>query len=96
MPDGLYGPSLHFKLQGSPSAHAATSFGSATALLVAVPVVGVPAWMAAVTVGWSRLYLRHHHPADVVIGGSFGMLIGILMGLAARGRRQPAVDPPPG
>lgn len=90
VPDGLYGPTFQFRFQGSPSAHAATSVGSATALVVAVPVVGIPALVAACGVVWSRLYLRHHHPTDVAIGGSLGLLYGAVLGLAARRRRDDA------
>jgi len=95
VPDGLYGPTFQFRLQGSPSAHAATSVGSAAALVVTVPIVGVPALVAACGVVWSRLYLRHHHPTDVAIGGSLGVLFGVVLGLAARRRRDdaPAASP---
>ncbi len=93
LPDGLYGPTMRFELQGSPSAHAATSVGSAAALLVAVPPVGVAAAVAAGGVVWSRLYLRHHHPTDVVVGGSLGAMFGAVLGLAARRGARSKRDP---
>jgi membrane-associated phospholipid phosphatase len=86
LPDGLYGPSLRFELQGSPSAHAATSVGTASALAVSVPVVGVPALVLAGGVVWSRLYLRHHQPTDVVLGSGLGGIFGVALGLAVRRR----------
>lgn len=100
MPDGLYGPSLRFKMQGSPSGHAATSFATATALVVAAPLIGAPVVVAALAVGWSRLYLRHHHPTDVLLGGGLGVMAGGIFGLAARrttrdSKRRSKVPPEP-
>ncbi len=86
--DGLYGPSLDFKYQGSPSAHAATSFGTATAALVTLPALGVPLMVAATAVVWSRMSLQHHHPADVTVGALLGGAFGLIFGVAAR--RRPA------
>lgn len=88
MPDGLYGPTMSYHFHGFPSAHAATSFGTATALVVAVPVVGVPALVAAGGVAWSRMHRMRHHPTDVLIGGGVGALFGIALGAAARRRER--------
>ncbi|MBN1960779.1 MAG: phosphatase PAP2 family protein [Deltaproteobacteria bacterium] len=84
MPDGLYGPSLKFKMQSLPSGHSATAFASATTLLVTIPILGMPAVAAAFAVAWSRLYLHHHHPTDVFLGGIVGILIGLFFAIAAR------------
>lgn len=85
LPDGLYGPRADHRYHAFPSGHSATAMGSAVALAVALPPTAVPAVGAALAVGWSRLYLRQHHPADVVAGFTFGAVAGIAFGLAARG-----------
>lgn len=84
MEDRLHGPSLRFELQGSPSAHAATSVGSATAVLLSIPPLGGAALVGAVAVVWSRMYLRHHHPTDVFLGSAIGVMFGVAFGLGAR------------
>lgn len=83
-PDGLYGPTFDYKLNGFPSAHSATASATATVLLVASPWVGVPVAAAALTVMWSRIYLRAHHPTDVLAGAFLGVVFGVGLGLAAR------------
>ena len=73
MSDGLYGPSLQYKLHGSPSGHAGAAFGAATFVAVALPPLGVPALGLASGIAWSRVYLRAHHPTDVAFGAFFGI-----------------------
>lgn len=90
MTDGFYGP--HFDRRGLPerdflsfpSAHSATSFGTAGALAVALPPVGVPLLVGAGGVAWSRLYKSCHYPSDVWAGAWLGLLNGVVVGLAAR------------
>lgn len=84
LPDGFYGPSLQNNLHGFPSAHAVTSFGTATALIVTLPAVGIPLLAGAGGVVWSRMYLEQHYPMDVIVGAGIGTLFGIAFGLAAR------------
>ncbi len=78
------GPSMKNAYHGFPSAHSATAFGTATALAVTVPAVGVPALAAAGGVAWSRMYTRNHFLSDVLVGSSVGILFGLAVGLAAR------------
>jgi membrane-associated phospholipid phosphatase len=92
LPDGAYGPTIEYKFLGFPSAHAATSFGTATSLAVAMPAVGVPTLIFASGVVWSRMQLNRHHPTDVLIGGALGALVGVTFGLAARRRRDESPD----
>ena len=70
-----------------PSAHSTTSFGTATALAVAAPAIGIPALAAAAAVGWSRMYVREHYLTDVIVGAGFGAFFGLAFGLAAQRRR---------
>ncbi|HUJ10227.1 MAG TPA: phosphatase PAP2 family protein [Verrucomicrobiae bacterium] len=84
VPDRLHGPTLDTDYHSFPSAHSATSFGTAGALAVALPPIGVPALFGAVAVAWSRLYLKSHYPTDVWMGAWVGMLNGIVFGSAAR------------
>ena len=86
--DRFTGPSLSRKYQSFPSGHSATAFGTATALAVAAPAVGVPAMAGAALVGWSRMYVREHYLTDVVVGASVGTLFGLSFGFAARRRRN--------
>jgi len=93
LPDGAYGPTLEYRLLGFPSAHAATSFGTGAALVVTVPPLGVAALIGAGGVAWSRMVLNRHHPTDVAIGGSLGIVMGLVFGIAARRRSAALVNP---
>ena len=86
--DGMYGPSFEHKLNSFPSGHSATAFGTATALLPTVPVVGVPATVFAFGVAWSRMHRNYHHPTDVMVGSTLGTICGLAFGIAARRRNQ--------
>ncbi|NJK92377.1 MAG: phosphatase PAP2 family protein [Blastochloris sp.] len=72
------------KYHGFPSGHAATAFGTATALAVYYPPVGIPVLAGAGLVGWSRMKLDRHFPNDIVVGGLIGIVYGLLLGSAAR------------
>lgn len=70
--------------QSFPSGHAATSIGTATALLItAPPVISIPITIGAAGVVWSRMYLLRHNPSDVYVGTWLGIAGGIAFGLAA-------------
>jgi membrane-associated phospholipid phosphatase len=86
--DGFYGPSLNSNYQSFPSAHTGTSFGTATALAVIMPPVGIPLVIGAGCVGWSRLYLNCHFATDVWVGAWVGILTGLVFGLSARHQRR--------
>jgi len=89
LPDGFYGPRPTSLLQGFPSGHATTSMATASALLVALPPVGIPAMAAAVGVCWSRAWLGRHYLSDLVGGTALGLLFGLPLGAAARRLGKP-------
>jgi membrane-associated phospholipid phosphatase len=89
MKDRFTGLKFTKEFHSFPSAHSTTSFATATALAVAVPVLGIPALVGAAAVGWSRMYLREHYLTDVVAGAGFGAFFGLAFGLAARRRGYP-------
>jgi undecaprenyl-diphosphatase len=80
----FYGPSLQRAFHSFPSAHTTCAFAVATVLVVTMPALGVPAWLVAALVGWSRLALTAHYPTDVWLGMWFGIVNGLIFGLAAR------------
>jgi len=64
-----------------PSGHTAGSFAAAVALASFYPKDGPLLFLLASAVGASRVYLGHHFPSDVLVGGAAGAAIG---GVAAR------------
>ena len=83
-PAGWYGPHFDQQYASFPSAHSATAFGTASALAVAMPPVGIPLLAVADGVAWSRLALGRHYPSDVWVGSWVGLLNGAVLGFAAR------------
>src|SRR5437764_10159763 len=61
-----------------PSGHSAASFAAASALTAFYPAAGPLLFAAACGVGLSRVYLGHHFPSDVAVGGALGTGIGLL------------------
>ena len=82
--DCLHGPTIDRGYKSFPSAHATCAFAVATALVVMLPALGVPCLFAAALVGWSRMALNAHYPSDVWTGMWFGIVNGLIFGLAAR------------
>jgi undecaprenyl-diphosphatase len=79
-----------------PSGHAATSFAGAAVLAWFAPRLAVPAFVLAVGIAFSRVYVGVHYPADVLVGALLGLVVAIaLLKLAAVPRRSPP-PPPPG
>ncbi|HNV68915.1 MAG TPA: phosphatase PAP2 family protein [Candidatus Ozemobacteraceae bacterium] len=60
-----------------PSSHAANTAGVAGVVwLEAGWRAGLPVWVIAVMVGYSRIYVGVHYPADVLCGHLLGLLLG--------------------
>jgi hypothetical protein len=76
--DGFYGPHPRdSKYQSFPSGHATTSTATAVVIAAAVPVATIPCVIYAVGVSWSRIQLRMHHPIDVTVGATIGLVCGL-------------------
>ena len=87
-PDGIYGPRWDYNSYRSfPSGHAATSMGTATALAVVLPPLGIPCVLYAGAVGWSRMELERHYPTDILVGTSLGVVFGLAFGRAAKSKQ---------
>ncbi len=80
------GPQGYFKHQGTnssfPSGHTALAFASATILTRETgnnPWIGVPAYLTAGAVGFSRVYVERHWLTDTFFGAALGYGIGSLV-----------------
>lgn len=61
-----------------PSGHAASSFAAATVLSFAIRGRGLAlAWMLAVGIALSRIYIGVHYPLDVAAGALVGVALGV-------------------
>ena len=69
-----------------PSGHATSTFGAAVAVSRMWPQTRVVWWTLALLIGYSRVYLGHHYPLDIV-GGA---VLGIGVALWVSGGRHPA------
>lgn len=77
-------PSL---FQSFPSGHTAASVASATMLLTAAPAIGIPMAVSASGVAWSCIYANKHYATDVAAGAGFGVIFGVIGGMAFRRMR---------
>jgi membrane-associated phospholipid phosphatase len=63
-----------YEANSFPSGHAVTAFTLATALSILFPSLRIPAFIAAVAIGISRVVLTSHYLSDVVAGAGIGIL----------------------
>ena len=86
LPDGFYGIPAAWtsRFESFPSGHAAAVFGSATALFLTCRWMGVLTGIYALLVIWSRMELSKHFPSDILVGSTFGLVTGWLVGKGAR------------
>lgn len=61
-----------------PSGHTLSSFGAATGFMYADRRMGIAAFIVAVTIAFSRLYLYVHFPTDVLGGAVIGTGIALI------------------
>lgn len=76
----IEGVTLH-GFSSFPSGHSASIFALATllALFTKNKKIGVLYLLAAIAVGYSRIYLGQHFPGDVLIGSFIGVLLAVLV-----------------
>ena len=67
-----------------PSTHTAWSFAAATAIVLNNKALGIAAFVPAVLIAFSRLYLFVHFPTDVLLGAALGALMGVCANAAVR------------
>ncbi len=77
-----------------PSGHAATSAAGAVVLAVLVPRAAPAFALLALGIGFSRIYVGVHYPADVLLGAALGAAVG-LAGLRLRRPLRLGGSPPP-
>ena len=75
-----------------PSGHTAAAFGSAVTITRMWPQARVIWWTLAVLMGYSRIYVGHHYPLDVVGGAAVGVLVAVwVLGGRRLARRDDAI-----
>ena len=67
-----------------PSGHSGASFAAASALFFGKSPLGIPAFILAALIGFSRLYLYVHYPTDVLAGALIGIALGWIGNLLIR------------
>lgn len=60
-----------------PSGHTMFAFGAATIIFLYNKWLGIAAYIFAILMGFSRMYLYVHFPTDVLFGGLFGIVFAI-------------------
>lgn len=69
----ILGPVL--RAHSFPSGHTASTFGLVSFLSGEFPELGTLLWVVAMLIGFSRIYVGAHFPADVLFGAGLGYLV---------------------
>ena len=69
----VLGPVL--KAGSFPSGHAASTFGLVSFVSGEFPKLQTLLWIVAILIGFSRIYVGAHFPADVIFGAGLGYLL---------------------
>jgi len=69
----ILGPVL--RARSFPSGHTASTFGLISFLSGEFPQLGTLLWVMAILIGFSRVYVGAHFPADVLFGAGLGYLV---------------------
>lgn len=93
---GLHMPTGRGNLYGFFSAHASNTFMLFACIVTGLKAdktrrhldVAIPCGIWAVLVSLSRVMVGRHYLGDILVGAAFGLLVGWLMGLAARAVMQ--------
>ncbi|MFX3625470.1 MAG: undecaprenyl-diphosphatase [Ectobacillus sp.] len=74
------------KSSSFPSKHTALAFAAATSVLFYKRLLGRMLWLLAFLSGFSRIWMGHHYPADVMGSALLGSLAATVVNLAAQMR----------
>src|SRR5690554_1356854 len=64
-----------------PSGHTTAVFATSISIAIVYPWLAIPVFVIACLVGWSRIYLGLHYPADVLVGALIGGITALIVPL---------------
>ncbi|RBW70719.1 undecaprenyl-diphosphatase [Bacillus taeanensis] len=67
-----------------PSKHTILAFALATSVLLQKRIVGTVMWILALLTGFSRIWVGHHYPVDIIGSAFLGSVISIIIEKSAR------------
>jgi len=82
----ILGPVL--RARSFPSGHTASTFGLVSFLSGEFPRLETLLWVVAILIGFSRIYVGAHFPADILFGAGLGYLLANIYMLAWEERQE--------